>query len=510
MTRYVNQTQRQTSLRRARMGGPSSSLVASAGNARTEDHLTNGNRRRKRHHRGGTASSGVAVWGYTPHDGSTQAGMTRLFSEQKRLTAALLRQSKLAKLAVEEVRSTEQEHLRRVNQAILDPLSGLQGFSNPFAQRRLIDAQRISEDMIARQGTKVIGSELPPRTKNPPPPPPTIRRRGGRPSFKAPTDKIRRLKTRAHLEDLLDLRGPLAREYARSVRRGYQGPPARWLKGPKAVRHVERLLRKGFTFPPPDKWSIFDPLSPLHWAVNSSSGFAGQSPSHGFRGERLTREPSQRLTFPRQAAAVQRLRLSDWPSTPRGGRSWPTFPTLNESWEMMMRKKLPHHHYDIRTPQRLRSEKIPTKRVLPGSSVRAVSELVLGIRAWVEVPKEFLAYFKYRWGFLILYRRAHLPKELVKFLARRWKMDISEMFLKCPIRYNDALRRIPPTTYYVMVGFTPSQGGPKTPVTRGPRKRAGRSERRVTKLETLRREFIPDGYNSPSPSDKSGDGVRLN
>jgi hypothetical protein len=446
----------------------------------------------------GETPTGVTVWGYTPNSGRTQADLIYLFAEQKRLTAVLLKQSRLLKVAVEEVRSTEHEHLRRVNQAILAPHSGQAGFSNPFDHRRVNDAQRITEDMLARQGIKVINSAKPPKRPLPPPVAPTNRRRnlerGTRPSGEY----------HAHLEDLLDLRGPLARDYARSVRRGYQGPPAKWLRGPKAEKLIASLSRRGFPPPPHGGWTLFQRNSPLHWAVNAASGIAGISLPHGFARERIRTEPENFSVIRRQAGSVQRLSLKLWPSS-NGRRSWPTFPTLNESWERYCRSIRPPVSQFGDLPAPWLGCRRPTRAVKPGSSARVVSKLVLGIRADIEVPKKFLGYFRYRWGFLILIRRYRLPKGLVQFLAKRWKSDITEMFLLYPVRYNDALRRIPPSSYYEMVGFTLGVGRPKGPDSTG-RQRPGKCERRA---EALRRSSTAKDCVSPPLMDKSGGGVRL-
>jgi hypothetical protein len=188
-----------------------------------------------------------------------------LFERQKQLNAALSRQARLAKLAVAEVCSTEAEHLRMVNQAMLDATSSVRGSKNPFRQRNLTDAQLLAEDMVRRQGAR-FGTDSGSATKQPRP-----SKWSERPHRKqAPTDN--KGQSHARLEECFTLRGPLLRDFARAKERGYKGPPSRWLKGPQAARSADRLLRKGMTFPLPCEASIFDRASPLYWAVNSSSG----------------------------------------------------------------------------------------------------------------------------------------------------------------------------------------------------------------------------------------------
>jgi hypothetical protein len=155
----------------------------------------------------------------------------------------------------------------------------------------------------------------------------------------------------------------------------------------------------------------------------------------------------------RQAASVPRLKLSDWPRSKEHGRSWPTFPTLNESWEMVNRGKLPHHRLNSERANLISPYRIPARQIKPGARERAIANLVVGVRASIEVPKGTLGYFRYRWGFLILKRKAFLPKKLCQWLANLWKVDITGLFLLYPVRYNDALRRLPSSTQWVLSGF---------------------------------------------------------
>lgn len=232
--------------------------------------------------------------------------MTSLFERQRLLKAAVSRQARLAKLEAGQVRSTEVEQLRMVNQAMLDVSSHVVGSVNPFRERNLNDAQLLAEDMLRRQGDK---SRL--YRENP-------ERRCARPSKnsnrirgKAKVDN--RKVSAPHLADCFSLRGLLVRDFARAKQRGYKGPPSRWLRGSKARKLVAALPGVGFTFPPPDLWSIFDHRSPLHWSVSADSGVQRHNLSHGFRGERLRSEPTNFVVLRRQATSVPRLRFNDWP-----------------------------------------------------------------------------------------------------------------------------------------------------------------------------------------------------
>jgi hypothetical protein len=388
-------------------------------------------------------SRGDPVWGKLPQRERDQEGLTLLFADQKRLKAALTRQARLAKLDVAEVRSTEAEQLRRINQQIADGIVLGKKGSNPFSKREITSSQRISEDMIRRQGKRMLTTAS--EYKRPVIEPAINRRR----SNLKPVVKDHRF---TH-EDFLSLRGPLLAAWHRAKVRGYRGPPNRWLKGPAAERAVTRLRQKGIIDP---LWtgvlSVFDRHAPLRYAVTACSVSTYQTSCRGFQDEKLYYHPENLSVMVGQARAVKRLPLDHWPRDLSGGRSWPTFPTLNESWEMAMRGKYP---VPLSTSDRekLRGQKLPSKQVLPGQMVRTVSNFVIGIRATVAVPRKFLGYFAYRWGFLILKGNRPLPHSLASFLAGQWKSDISGVFLKFPIRYNEALRRMPSDRYLSISGW---------------------------------------------------------
>jgi len=469
-----------------RARSPSRSIAPARGRGNPRGGRPNGGPR------AGNSSRVDSVWGHTPAAASDSRGLTRLFEEQNRLSAALLRQSKLAKLAMAEIRSTEAERLRMVNQAILDVSSGIPGAVNPFASRNLIDSQILSERMIRRQGQRVIqGSPWKPA---PLPGPNAIRIRTKR---GLPDD---RCQATASLEDLFSLRGPLARTFRRAVERGYQGTPSRWLKSPAAVREITKLQQKGFTFHSTE-FSVVSPSSPLFFAVNGSSGIEHHSLVAGFRNETIRRKATNFVVLRRQSSSVARLKRSQWPNS---GHGWPTYPTLNESWASVVTGKLPLHlQKGFSSTTRLTKIR-PTKQVKPGTMERALSYYVIGIRADIEVPRKLLGYFKYRWGFLILKRHGGFNRTLCKFLAKVWKSDHTGMFLREPIRLSEALRCVPSSKLSLLGGFI--RGGP-APSGKPHRRRARPSRssrhRSVESVETNKM------LESAPSSDKSDGGVRL-
>jgi hypothetical protein len=443
------------------------------------------------------------IWGRSPVRGVDQSSITRLLDDQNRLKAALVRQARLLKVDVSEVRSTEAERLRATNEALLHGSQDL-GIVNPFKTRELTEAQKVSEWMIAQSG-KRFSSKVPEKPR-----PDWSPAKSRRP--KAIRTEVRNEPQYVAHTDILCLRGPLVACFARARKRGYAGPPQRWLRGEQAERALQVLLRKGFTFPVTGSRGLFVPGSPMYYLANSRVDIISDR-RHGFHGERLYRDPTNVVVLRRQSAAVPRLRLSDWPCGPHG-RRWPSYPTLGESWEMLMRGKDPYRHGPLQPSQVLRPLKIPTSRIKPGMSVRTVSKMVIGIRASIEVPRKFLCHFRYRWGFLILHRRSPLPLELAKWLANQWKKAQFSLWLKCDTRYNEALRRAPGATLYVTSGFRPGGlaqwGGPRVRPCK--RTRIGRNERVEQRAKFFHaRSGLSQWLSSvpPALSDKSGSGVRL-
>jgi len=306
------------------------------------------------------------------------------------------------------------------------------------------------------------------------------------------------------LSSIFALEGPLVREFSRAKVRGYQGPPSRWLKGPVATRRIGSLRQKGLLDPLwTGRLSVFDRRSPMHWTVNGCCITEQESPPTGFNGERLRRKGTDSVTIARQASAVKSLRKKEWPRESRG-YCWPTFPTLFESWEMLMRGVSPRQYepYDTRI---VSDRKIPTRRILSGMKERTISLHVRGIRADVPVPGKFLRHFEYRWGFLILRRNRPLPGSLARWLADEWKSDITKMFLIYPMRFSEALRRMPDNKYYLLSGFV--AGSTSTP--RRDKNRPRWSYRGLRRLLSRPNTQTVNDCSAETTSNESGRGVRL-
>jgi hypothetical protein len=441
------------------------------------------------------------LWGFAPTGDLSTASLTRLFSTQKRLNAVLRKEARLLQVEVSEVRSVTTEHLRMVNQVILDVSSLGEGVRNPFKDRNLTEAQILSEDLVRRQGKPFSTDEVKKSKPSPSEPVKSHRRWNG----STPSSK---LGGQAHLEDLFVLRGPLAKCFHRAVERGYRGPLSRWLRGPHAIRAGAKAREAGINLPPHERWRICAPSSPVYYAVNSCT-ITKTNLRSGFQNERLSPEITSVVNLRRQAVSVNRLKLSDWPRSGRG-LAWPTYPTLGESWSMWLMGRRPIHHEDTSPMEKLHPLKRPLKLVKPGSVARAVSRLVIGVRASVEVPRKFLPHFAYRWGFLILKRRFQLPNGLVKHLSNLWKSQQQALFLRADIRFRDALRRIPGNCHWQLSGFT-------VPVRQrlscrlSKRSRPGRNCRVRQLLEdnSQTQALALNESLGPPHTDNSGGGVRL-
>lgn len=441
--------------------------------------------------RGSAKSRPRGLFGQGPNRQFDQQGMTMLFEEQKLLNAALRRQARLLKTGVSEVVSVQAERLRQINHLLVaDAVSP--GMENPFARRSLTRGQAMLDDALGRQGTRfsegsprnlLSGLRVLPNRHH------TNQAVAVKPRQSSPTE-------------LFALAGPLARDFSRYKNKGYRGSPAQWLAGPIAARLIVKLLRKGFIESPrKGKYSVFDRDSPLHWVVSGCSATLKTSLRHGFYGERLHHEVADSAVLVRQARAVTRLPEKHWPLTKSGGQAWPTFPTLNESWEMLLRGKVPAPAYRL-CLDKIPNAKRPTSQVKPGASARAAATYIIGIRAKVAVPGKYLAWFRYRWGFLILRRHCPLPLGLVRFLTNQWKSDITRMFLVYPIRYNDALRLIPDDKFYLSWGFVAER---KTSGS-GKERWSLRGQRRSRNRQNESQDFPDD---STTTSNESGHGLRL-
>jgi hypothetical protein len=67
---------------------------------------------------------------------------------------------------------------------------------------------------------------------------------------------------------------------------------------------------------------------------------------------------------------------------------------------------------------------------------------ILGVRADVEVPLKYLAFFEYRWNFLILTHGEKFPRPLKKFLIGLWHTQRFNLWLRRPVHLVSFVRSL--------------------------------------------------------------------
>jgi hypothetical protein len=141
-----------------------------------------------------------------------------------------------------------------------------------------------------------------------------------------------------------------------------------------------------------------------------------------------------------QRKRVKHLSESDWPRL--GTRAaWPSTPTVTELLEMSRRGLTPQPIQHVRQPVKDRLS-LAQFNSDAGLRKRLIRSNVIGIRADVEVPRQYLDYFSYRWGFLILVVR-NFPTGLARFLAGQWIKTPSNLWLQDKCSFKSYLKKTP-------------------------------------------------------------------
>jgi len=141
----------------------------------------------------------------------------------------------------------------------------------------------------------------------------------------------------------------------------------------------------------------------------------------------------------RQQAAVRPLPASDWPRLETRA-AWPSSPTVVELLAMSRRGLTPLPLIKSATPA---FHRISTAYFNSNVELRAkvISHQIVGIRSDIEVPRRFLGYFGYRWGFLILTSRYSLPAGLVRFLTGQWIRNPHNLWLREKYSFKRFLKK---------------------------------------------------------------------
>jgi len=141
-----------------------------------------------------------------------------------------------------------------------------------------------------------------------------------------------------------------------------------------------------------------------------------------------------------QSTLAKRLDREAWPSV-AGRPAWPSSPTINEWLEMIRKGAKSSSDYWTHSGKTCRVSLSDFNSKIEIAE-RIVVRQVIGLRADKEVPRKFLRYFRYRWGFLILISST-IPSGLVRFLASTWCMDPYSLWLERKVSLKTFLRQVP-------------------------------------------------------------------
>jgi hypothetical protein len=139
-----------------------------------------------------------------------------------------------------------------------------------------------------------------------------------------------------------------------------------------------------------------------------------------------------------QRRNTHRLPSREWPSI-AGKALWPSSPNICEmlsagktGWV-----KYPEVHANpvARSSMREFSENAELAK-------RVILRQVVGVRSDVPIPKRYLGYFRYRWGFLIL-TAPGIPIGLARKLASLWVTDPYSLWLERKVTLKKFLREVP-------------------------------------------------------------------
>lgn len=147
-----------------------------------------------------------------------------------------------------------------------------------------------------------------------------------------------------------------------------------------------------------------------------------------------------------QRLAVLPLKSSDWPRDPLGP-SWPSFPSIGEWMGMLRRGISPFErpNYDVVGEGHTGYTCVSRGELSRNAKLATliVRANIVGIRSSAEVPGKYLAYFRYRWNFLILTCNWCIPIGLVRFLLGQWIQNPYSLWLRRAVPLRKFLRAVP-------------------------------------------------------------------
>lgn len=132
---------------------------------------------------------------------------------------------------------------------------------------------------------------------------------------------------------------------------------------------------------------------------------------------------------------AKRLPRSRWPLKDDGALAWPSYPTFSEYLDASTRveKYFPPDKYFLVDKQVCRGD-------LDLYDRRNLANIV-GVRADMKVPMQYLAFFEYRWGFLILTQPYYkVPRLLKNFLIKQWQSHRYNLWLRRPTSLMSYMR----------------------------------------------------------------------
>lgn len=144
--------------------------------------------------------------------------------------------------------------------------------------------------------------------------------------------------------------------------------------------------------------------------------------------------------FRSQSTLAKRLDREAWPSV-AGKPAWPSSPSINE-WLEMIRRGAVSSSDQWRHSGKTERVSLREFNSNIGIAERIVVRQVIGLRADVEMPRKFLRYFRYRWGFLILIS-SKIPCGLTRFLASTWCVNPYSLWLERKVSLKTFLRQVP-------------------------------------------------------------------